>query len=324
MKNLKATIYKTGINCLRMFWRVRGGRTIKAFDEKYHVTADTVFPDYRKFKLPKKGCLSEIVRYTDYVQLHSVVNYVMQLKNQPTIIDIGAHHGAYAVILGKIIQKKGGRVIAVEPNPQSFDVLKENVLLNKLENTVVCEQFAIADKTGLMNIDLAGSESKLTQEQTDRCCTVEVNTIAFRSHIPMRKVLALPDFRNFILPLLTPDDQQNLIVNTRGFDTWGGQIRKEDMLGLMRLALPPLIKYRPCNWTLSGLYVTWEGQVRACACRFAETPNKDGKDELYVGNIMESSLSEIWYGEEIKRLRRRFQDGNLPLVCKNCTMYRSC
>jgi radical SAM protein with 4Fe4S-binding SPASM domain len=149
-------------------------------------------------------------------------------------------------------------------------------------------------------------------------------SIAFRSHIPMRQVLTLPDFCNFILPLLTSDDQQNLIVNTRGFDTWGGQIKKEDMVGIMRLALPLLIKSRPCNWTLTGLYVTWEGQVRACACRFAETPNKDGKDELYVGNIMESSLSEIWYGEEIKRLRRRFRVGKLPLVCKNCTMYRSC
>lgn len=177
MIKLKSIIYKTGINSLRMLWRIRGKRIIKAFDQEYHVTADTIFPNYRKFKLPKKGCLSEIVRYTDYVQLHSVVNYVMQLKNQPTIIDIGAHHGAYAVILGKIIQKKGGRVIAVEPNPQSFDVLKENVLLNKLENTVVCEQIAIADKTGLMNIDLAGSESKLMQEQTDRCCTVEVTTM---------------------------------------------------------------------------------------------------------------------------------------------------
>src|SRR4030042_6503628 len=133
MLKLKSIIYKAGINILRMFWRIKGRRNIKAFGEDYHVTADTIFPNYCKFRLPKKGCLSEIVRYTDYVQLHSVVNYVSQLKNQPTIIDIGAHHGAYAVILGKIVNKMKGRVIAVEPNPQSFDVLKENVLLNKLE-----------------------------------------------------------------------------------------------------------------------------------------------------------------------------------------------
>ena len=177
MINLKSIIYKTGINSLRMLWRLRGKRTIKAFDQEYHVTADTIFPNYRKFRLPKKGCLSEIVRYTDYVQLHSVVNYVNQLKNQPTIIDIGAHHGAYAVILGKIIQKMGGRVIAVEPNPQSFNVLKENIRLNKLDDTVICEQVAIADKKGHMNIELIGSQSKLTQKKTGHCYPVEVMTL---------------------------------------------------------------------------------------------------------------------------------------------------
>jgi FkbM family methyltransferase len=176
MLKLKSIIYKAGINILRMFWRIKGRRNIKAFGEDYYVTVDTIFPNYRNFRLPKKGCLSKIVRYADYVQLHSVVHHATQLKEHPIIIDIGAHHGAYAIILGKIVQKKGGRVIAVEPNPQSFDVLKENVLLNKLGNTVVCEQVAIADKTGCMNIDLVGSESKLTSKQTNHCCAVDVIT----------------------------------------------------------------------------------------------------------------------------------------------------
>jgi MoaA/NifB/PqqE/SkfB family radical SAM enzyme len=147
--------------------------------------------------------------------------------------------------------------------------------------------------------------------------------IAFRSHIPMKHVLALPDFRKFILPLMTKEDFEALIVNTRGFDTWGGQITSKDMVGIMRLALPPLIKRRPCAWTF-GLYLTWDGQVRACACRFAEAENRDGKDDLYLGDIMQSSLNEIWMGPEIRKLRRSFLEGNLPLVCRNCTMYRPC
>jgi MoaA/NifB/PqqE/SkfB family radical SAM enzyme len=146
--------------------------------------------------------------------------------------------------------------------------------------------------------------------------------IAFRSHIPMKQVLSLPDFREAILPHLTPKD--NIIVNTRGFDTWGGQIKPEDMIGIMRLGLPPLIKRSPCVWMMYGLYITWDGKVRGCGCRFGETINKDGKDELYLGDLRESTVSEIWFGDEIKQLRRRFERGNLPLVCKNCTVYRSC
>jgi hypothetical protein len=109
MRNLKKIIYKTGINCLRMFWLLKGRRTIKAFDEEYYVTADTIFPDYRKFRLPKKGCLSEIVRYADYVQLHALVNYINQLNSRPVVIDIRAHHGSHSIILGKIVQKSWGK-----------------------------------------------------------------------------------------------------------------------------------------------------------------------------------------------------------------------
>ena len=139
----------------------------------------------------------------------------------------------------------------------------------------------------------------------------------------MKESLALPDFRGVILPLLKSEEIRSIIVNTRGFDTWGGLIKSEDMVGMMRLALPPLIKHRPCSWTF-GLYVTWDGQIRACACRFAETERRDGKDDLYLGNLLESSLNEIWYGEKLKKLRRRFENGNIPLVCKKCTVYRAC
>ena len=148
-------------------------------------------------------------------------------------------------------------------------------------------------------------------------------SIAFRSHIPMRRALALPDFRKFILPLLTAGDLKMLIVNTRGFDTWGGIIKKEDMVGVMRLALPPVIKRRPCAWTF-GLYLTWDGQVRACACRFGESAKRNGDDGLYLGSIMETSLNDIWNGREMKRLHRRFEEGDLPSVCQKCTMYCPC
>lgn len=145
--------------------------------------------------------------------------------------------------------------------------------------------------------------------------------LTFRSHIPMKEVLSLPDFQKSIYPLLTVEDRKAIIVNTRGFDTWGGQITEKDMVGNMRLALSPLIKRRPCSWIFVP-YITWDGQVRACPCRYGASTNEDGKDELYLGNILETSLSEIWTGPEIQNLWFGFKSGNLPTVCRRCTMYR--
>jgi FkbM family methyltransferase len=174
---IRKFIYQTGLRSLRFFWSISGGRRITAFGERFLVTANTIFPSYRKFPLPKGSCLSEMVRYTDFVQLHSVCNLVTELQ-KPTIIDIGAYHGAYAIILGKIAQSKGGKVIAVEPVPESYAVLVKNISLNGLSDTVICEQVAILDKPGrLISMELKGVESKLSEKQNGACCPVTVVTL---------------------------------------------------------------------------------------------------------------------------------------------------
>jgi FkbM family methyltransferase len=173
---IKELIYQTGVRSLRLFWSISGVRRITAFGERFFVTPNTIFPSYRKFPLPKGSCLSEMVRYTDFVQLHSLCNLATELE-KPTIIDIGAYHGAYAIILGKIAQSKGGKVIAVEPISESYTVMVKNIILNGLSNTVICEQVAILDKPGHLNMDLKGVESKLCGKQNGNCCSVAVVTL---------------------------------------------------------------------------------------------------------------------------------------------------
>jgi len=168
--------YRAGLEVLRFYWRISGGRRIDAFGESFHVTHNTIFPSYWKLRLPKGSCLSEIVKYTDFVQVHSLCNLATQLE-KPTIVDIGAHHGGYAIILGKIAQRKGGKVIAVEPIPESYAVMVKNVSQNGLSNTVICEQVAILDKPGHLNMELKGVESKLSGKQNDNRCPVTVVTL---------------------------------------------------------------------------------------------------------------------------------------------------
>ena len=174
---VKRIIYKIGLILCRYFWKLNAGRRIKAFGERFRVAPNTIFPSYRKFPLPKGDCLSEIVRYTDFVQLHAICNLVMGLE-RPTIVEIGAHHGSYAIIMGKIVQKKAGKIIAVEPNPESYEVMVKNIGLNGLSNTVICEQVAILDKPGhLISMELKGIESRLSEKQNGDCCPVEIVTL---------------------------------------------------------------------------------------------------------------------------------------------------
>lgn len=174
---MKSIIYRAAINLLRIFWRLIGGRRISAFGHEIIVSPNTTFPSYRKLKLPKGGCRSEIVRYADYVQMHAVCNFVSGLRNQPVIIDVGAHHGAYAVLIGQIVRHQSGKVIAVEPNPRSFKILCDNVQLNGLEDVVICEQVAVSDSPGSMNLLLDDSQSRITSRQPASSVPVEAVTM---------------------------------------------------------------------------------------------------------------------------------------------------
>ena len=147
----------------RAYWRSIGGRKEVAFGDNFSFDPSTNFPSFRGLRFPTREIFSTIVRYGDYVQTHSTYLYVAELKKPPVVIDIGAHHGTYAILLGKLVQKKKGRIIAVEPNPSAFKILKENVRRNNLEDTVQCEQAAIMQHAGTLRMTDGEDQSRIAE-----------------------------------------------------------------------------------------------------------------------------------------------------------------
>ena len=167
--------------------------------------------------------------------------------------------------------------------------------------------------------DLLSGVQKLLTARNQRNAATRVN-LMFRSHIPLTQIVQSPDFTNCILPKLKAKEVKNLYAQVRGFDSWGGQISASDLPKGMSLAQAPRLKRRPCMWTFN-LMVMYDGLVRACSCRFTGSERLT-TDALMIGDIRQQTLSEIWNGEMIRTLRRNFERGTLPEVCRSCTMYR--
>lgn len=146
--------------------------------------------------------------------------------------------------------------------------------------------------------------------------------LLFRSDIPWKEAIRLPDYRNEILPLLREEEKKSVYGQVKCFDSWCGLIKQGDLTGIMRLARPPFLKSRPCLWTFMST-ILWDGKVRACPCRFAGSEAIKG-DDLYLGDLNNDSLQSIWRGARLRALRRRFTENNLPAACRSCSMYRCC
>ena len=168
--------------------------------------------------------------------------------------------------------------------------------------------------------DLLRGIHLLLQQRKEGGHEVQIS-LSFRAHMSLAETLQKPDFQRYVRPYLTEKELDQVEIIVRRFDNWGGMIAPEDLVGEMRLATAPRLKRRPCSWTLVPM-VLFDGSVRACGARFTglETANKD--DGLLVGDLGGETLRQIWEGERLRDLRRRFAAKEIPRVCQTCTMYR--
>jgi FkbM family methyltransferase len=84
---------------------------------------------------------------SDRVGEEKIVKFLIScLQSGDIVYDIGAHIGFYTVVLAKAVREKG-RVIAFEPEKESYNTLLKNLKLNSLTN-VYTFQKALGDKEG--------------------------------------------------------------------------------------------------------------------------------------------------------------------------------
>jgi FkbM family methyltransferase len=204
----KKLAYLTWQMLLKNIWRLHGGRREKAMGLALNLHPDTVWPGRRGLRLPRDGCRSKIVAFADLVQVHAVCNAVASIPS-PAIIDVGAHHGEYAVLLGGLLKARGGGVvIAVEPDVANVSILKSNIARNALEDVVQVVEGAVSDVTGEMDFVSQGSESHLFTggHHVDRDAAIKIKVETLRNilaRFQLDKVdLLLVDVEGAELPVL--------------------------------------------------------------------------------------------------------------------------
>ena len=81
----------------------------------------------------KDELVSNIIRRDKIWEAFETQLIIDNLKPGQNFVDIGANIGYYSIIASKLVGNKG-KVIAFEPEPLNFSILKNNIELNHLDN----------------------------------------------------------------------------------------------------------------------------------------------------------------------------------------------
>jgi len=77
----------------------------------------------------------------------STEQYMKEVKEGMNVLEIGSNIGYYA-LLGSNLIGKSGKVIAFEPNPINFEMLKLNIELNKCSEKFDCYPYGVGSENG--------------------------------------------------------------------------------------------------------------------------------------------------------------------------------
>jgi MoaA/NifB/PqqE/SkfB family radical SAM enzyme len=146
-------------------------------------------------------------------------------------------------------------------------------------------------------------------EQLGRPATI---TVGFRTDRALADVIEDEDFQD-IRAYDPPLDF------TWSYTSAGGRVTRDRLPSGMKLRHVEL-KPELCVNLLNGPIVLPDGQVLGCSCVAA----MDALDDLYIGNVMQNSLQDIYVGSRMNALRGQFDNDGAPLnaTCKACDMYR--
>jgi FkbM family methyltransferase len=106
------------------------------------------------------------------------------INNEDIIIDIGAHIGLFSLFVSQYC--KNGKIFSYEPIEKNFNILKENIELNKIKN-IIHFNSAVSNQSNKLKIFIDSDDSAHSIFESDRDF-IEVNSTTIKSIFDENKI----------------------------------------------------------------------------------------------------------------------------------------
>ncbi len=142
----------------------------------------SVLSRLRGFEVPADGMQHRIRMVAGTYERETMAVCRQLIRRGASVIDVGAHAGYFTLAFARLV-RPGGRVLAFEPHPRTFEFLRRNLGRHGLEN-VVAVQKAVGDRDGqAVFYETPVSLGHSLQPVKDHIGTVRVATTSLDSYL---------------------------------------------------------------------------------------------------------------------------------------------
>jgi radical SAM protein with 4Fe4S-binding SPASM domain len=102
-------------------------------------------------------------------------------------------------------------------------------------------------------------------------------------------------------------------LNGSGMSTFLASARRQAARRGIVTTFDPMDRHQKrthCTWPWEKMYIDCRGDVWPCCVAWER--------DYAMGNLLASSLSEVWKGSRYRNFRRALRDGPLPMICREC------
>ena len=184
------------------------------------------------------------------VYFEHVYDRPFQLDDTGVVLDLGANIGVFSMIAATSLVPRG-RVIAVEPNPTVFSVLRENVVANCLRNIEVVYG-AVAAEQGTIALRLAPNSTGATIVGPEHGPSVIVPAVSFSDLVTTagRVELVKCDIEGAEWQIIYESDERvwariRRVAMEFHLDSGNGRTPEDLMLQFKKLGYENVVAFRP-------------------------------------------------------------------------------
>jgi len=173
--------YKNGINAVSGY-----GLTRNKFLKRSFETINSIAITYLKESMVEIDGHKIFLDKKDSLRLSYNQNYEIKeleiIKNEinlgDKVIDVGANIGYHTLLFARLVGNSG-KVYAFEPDPDNFQILKKNILINRYDN-VILEQKAVSEKTEVLKLFRSEENYGMHRIYQSKWCKDPINVNAIK------------------------------------------------------------------------------------------------------------------------------------------------